>query len=90
MASLIPSPGTGVWSREYPTFCNVVCFLRLIGVSRELGAMTSAAATAPRLVRFSVHATRWNFGEVECSRVRFLDMITSNDGGVRQQLLSSL
>ena len=29
----------------------------------------------PRLVRFSDHATRWNFGEVECSSTRFLDIV---------------
>ena len=40
IASLIISPEMGVWSREYPVFCNVVCFLCFIGVSGELCGMT--------------------------------------------------
>jgi hypothetical protein len=75
MASIIPSPGMGVWSQEYPVFCGVVCFLSFTGVPREVGVTTSVARTAPRLVRFLVHVTRWNCGETECSRTRFLDML---------------
>jgi hypothetical protein len=90
MAALIPSPGMGVWSREYPVFCNAVCLFGFIGVSREPGVMTSAVWTVPRLVRFSVHATRWYFGEVECSCIRFCDIAVREDSGVQEQLLGSL
>lgn len=82
MAALIPSPGMGVWSREYPVFCNAVCFLVFTGVAGEFGVVSSVARVAPRLVRF-VHVTRWNFGEAECSRVRFLVMVTREDSRVQ-------
>ena len=56
--------------------CSAARFLGFTGVSKELGeAITSAVRIAPRLVRFSTHATRWNFGEAECSRGRFLVMV---------------
>ena len=81
MAALIPSPGMGVWSWEYPIFYNVVRFFGFTGVSGVPGVVTSAARTTPRLVRF-VHATRWNFGELECSRTHFLVMVTREDSRV--------
>lgn len=81
IASSIPLPGTSVWSREYPVTCNAIFFLGLTGVPEvELGVMISAVTTAPRLVHFSVHATRRKLGETECSRVRFLDMAVEEDG----------
>ena len=83
IASLIAPPGIGVWSRDNPVFCSVVCLLGFTGVAGELGVMTSAVRIAPCLVRFSVHATWWNFGEVECSRVHFLDMAAREDDRVR-------
>jgi hypothetical protein len=64
---------------------KAVCFLDFAGVSRELGVITSAVKMAPRLVFFSAHATRWNFGEVECSRARFLDMAKVVKGRSRKQ-----
>jgi hypothetical protein len=82
MAILIPSPGMGVSSREYPMFCGVACLFGFTGVFWGPGATVSAAKTAPRLVRFSVHATRWTVGEVECSRARFLGMVVREDSGV--------
>lgn len=83
MASSIPAPGMGDWSREYPVFCNGVFLPNFTGVSRELGVITSAVRTTPRRVRFLAHVTRWNVGEVECSRARFLDM-AARDGGAQE------
>ena len=60
-----------------------VCFLCFIGVFGELCGMTRAARIGPRLVHFSAHVTWWNFGEVECSQICFLDMVTGEDGSVR-------
>ena len=54
-----------------------------MGVSRDFGVMTSAVRIAPRLVCFSAHATWWNFGEVECFRLRFLDVVTREDIRIR-------
>ena len=63
-------------------FCNTVCLFGFTGVARGLGVViVSAVRIGPRLVRFSAHATRWNFGEVECSRIRFLDMVGTSEGG---------
>jgi len=54
------------------------------GVTGGLGAaVTSAVRTVPRLVRFAAHDTRWNLGEVECSRIRFLAIAESGDGEMR-------
>lgn len=64
-----------------------MCFFDFTGVSRELGVViTSAVRMAPRLVRFSVHATRWNFGEAECSRGRFLVMVEDSKGEGKQSM----
>ena len=63
-------------------FCNAVCFFGFTGVVGEFGVVSSVARTAPRLVRF-VHSTRWNFGEAECSRVRFLVMVAREDSRVQ-------
>jgi hypothetical protein len=78
IASLIASPDLGVSSLEKLVFLDGTCFLGLVGVCADpddpATGMTSAARTAPRLVRFSVHATRWKVGEVVNSRGRFLDI----------------
>ena len=63
-------------------YCNAVCLFGFTGVSRGLCVMlASAVRIGPRLVRFSAHFTRWNCGEVECSRIRFLDMVGMSEGG---------
>jgi len=87
MAFLIPSPGIGVWSRERPVFHDVGSFLGFTGISSEPGVMTSAATATPRLFRFPVHVTRWNSGEAECSRTRFLDMVKRRDMRVGPEFL---
>jgi hypothetical protein len=75
IASVISSPDLGVWSRVNLAFFDGMCFLGLVGVCAGPGElMISAARTAPLLVRLSVHATRWNFGEVENSLGLFLDI----------------
>ena len=73
IAAWIPLPEMGFLSLEYLKFCGTLCFFGFTGVSRDPEVVaTSAVRTAPRLVCFAAHATRWNFGEVECSSVRFL------------------
>jgi len=58
-----------------------VGFFAFTGVTGGPDAVvTSAVRTVPRLVRFGAHDTRWNFGEVECSRARFLAIGESGDG----------
>ena len=86
IASLISSPDLGVWSLVKLACLDVICFLGLVGVCVDPEvAMTSAARTVPRLVRFCVQVTRWNFGEVENSLGRFLDMVETGNGRVMRR-----
>ena len=74
IAALIPSSVIGVWSRECLTPCDMAGLFGFTGVAVEPGVISLAVRTGPRRVRFSAHATRWTFGETECSRTRFLDI----------------
>jgi hypothetical protein len=73
IASMISSPDLDVWPGVNRTCFDF--FLGLVGVCAGPGVVIiSAARTLPRLVCLCVHATRWNFGEVENSRGCFLDI----------------
>ena len=64
---------------------SVGCFFNFMGVSREFSVViTLAVRMAPHLVRVSAHATRRNFGEVECSLIHFLAMAGGSKGAERE------
>lgn len=60
-----------------------MCLFGFAGVTGDLALLViSAVKTVPRLVRFSAQVTRRNFGEAECSRVRFLDIAENSTSDV--------
>ena len=76
IASMISSPVLDVSPRVSLTCFDI--FLGFVGVCAGPGVvMISAARTLPRLVLFSVHATRRYFDGGENSRARFLDIAES-------------